>query len=74
MHNVLVNLDKKRIVFSSRAPRGQGSEVRAHRRRSLVELVGLGEQEPDDPQDEDPLQDQVVGRRLRGHGGYFGVL
>lgn len=30
-----------------------------------MELVGLGEEKSDDPQNEDPLQDQVVRRSLR---------
>lgn len=30
-----------------------------------MKFVSLGEQKSDDPQDEDPLQDQVVGRSLR---------
>lgn len=31
----------------------------------LVELVGFREEKPEDPEDEDPLQDQVVRRSLR---------
>ena len=30
-----------------------------------MEFVGLGEEKPEDPEDEDPLQNQVVRRSLR---------
>ena len=33
--------------------------------KGVVELVGLREEKSDDPQNEDPLQDQVVRRSLR---------
>lgn len=29
-----------------------------------MEFVGLGEEKPEDPEDEDPLKDQVIGRSL----------